>query len=306
MCVANGLGVSNIEAPDYDCPKSLKASQAMEDYDFPAPKGGPWRCGVPLPPHQNIRDPPGKSQSSSPNSGSGYSADASSGSPESSALPGKLPGNRDDGAELLDYDIPKPHPSHSVARQQPAVNLEDELREIDGLIREVQQTRVSQGSASLAATTNRNTLDGFEMHGLGKSASHGMESKRSSSSNQETLSSQSGSNDNLGVWDDVSFEEESEGSDELEGGVRGGGDGGEEGGAMLDSWIKELESGIQGMTEVAGIPATQSEVLYILYVIGWDNLGGGLQYWFYYSAFCLSVLHTENVASIRCINFSKI
>ena len=264
MCVANGLGGSNIEAPDYDFPKSLKASQAMEDYDFPAHKRGPRRSEVPPPPCQNIRDPSRKSQSSSPNSGSAYSADASSGSPESSALPGKLPGTRDDGAELPDYDIPKPHPSHSVARQQPAVNLEDELQEIDGLIREVQQTHVSQGSTSPLATTNRNTLDGFEMHGLGKIASHGMESKRSSSSNQETLSSQSGSNDNLGVWDDVSFEEESEGSDELEGGVRGGG---EEGGVMLDSWIKELESGIQSMTEVAGVPATQSEVLY-MYVCG--------------------------------------
>ena len=115
-----------------------------------------------------------------------------------------------------------------------------------------QQQRI-RGTPSVSSAANRITLDGFELSGLGKPLPGGaeMESKRSSSSMQESLSSRSGSNDTLGIWDDVSYPEDSGDSEEMEGATGGeGGMGGE--GAMLDSWIKELESGIKGMSGVAG------------------------------------------------------
>ena len=138
---------------------------------------------------------------------------------------------------------------------------------IDGLIAEVAQQRVHVTPST--SSINRITLDGFEIGiGGGKHLTAvGGESKRSSSSIQESLSSRSGSNDTLGVWDDVSFadEEDSGESDGFDSGVGeggvsagGGGGGGVGGGSgqegeLLDSWIKELESGIQGMSEVAGV-----------------------------------------------------
>ena len=150
---------------------------------------------------------------------------------------------------------------------------------IDGLMAEVAQQRVRVTPST--SSINRITLDGFEIGiGGGKHLTAvGGESKRSSSSMQESLSSRSGSNDTLGVWDDVSFadEEDSGESDGFDSGVGeggvsagsggGGGGGGGVGGVggvgggggigqegeLLDSWIKELESGIQGMSEVAGV-----------------------------------------------------
>ena len=130
-----------------------------------------------------------------------------------------------------------------------------------------QQQRI-RGTPSVSSA-NRVTLDGFELGGLGKpllvaggNGGGGVESKRSSSSMQESLSSRSGSNDTLGVWDDVSYPEEEEDSgesEEVESEVGGAGmgmaEGGASGGEMLDSWIKELESGIQGMSGVAGMSA---------------------------------------------------
>ena len=137
--------------------------------------------------------------------------------------------------------------------RQSEVNLDDELRKIDSLVEEVNQQQQRIRGTPSVSSANRATLDGFEI-GLGKPMVSGAESKRSSSSLQESLSSRSGSNDTLGVWDDVSYPEEEEDSGESEEldnevGVAGGG---ANGGEMLDSWIRELESGIQGMAGVAG------------------------------------------------------
>ena len=240
---------------DYDYPKPLSTSQAMEDYDYPRGSGYNGERYLSAVPSQLKRasDSSGDGRPFSQSSGSVYSADTSSGSLDLS-----LTGSR----ELHHgYDVPKRAILQGSSPQvhQSEVNLDEELRKIDGIVEGVTQQRI-RGTQSVSSS-NRVTLDGFEISGLGKHLTAGGESKRSSSSNQESLSSRSGSNDTLGVWDDVSFED----SDEFDSGVgeggvsggRGGGEGEVEkekgGGEMLDSWIKELESGMQGMSEVAGI-----------------------------------------------------
>ena len=143
--------------------------------------------------------------------------------------------------------------------RQSELNLDAELAKIDGLMEEVtQQHQRVRGTPSVSSSANRITLDGYELGGLGKPLLGGIgegESKRSSSSMQESLSSRSGSNDTLGVWDDVSYPEEEDSGESGEDGERGvGGANGEGGGGeTLDSWIKELESGIKGMSGVAGV-----------------------------------------------------
>ena len=259
---------------DYDFPKPLSASHAMEDYDYP--RGG--RQSAHAGPHEGDRSlsavpsqlkRESDSSSLSQSSGSVYSADTSSGSLDSSLTGGRA-------SELPGYDVQNrivPQTSSSTQIRQSEVNLEEELKLIDGLMAEVAQQRVRVTPST--SSINRITLDGFEIGiGGGKHLTAvGGESKRSSSSMQESLSSRSGSNDTLGVWDDVSFadEEDSGESDGFDSGVGeggvsagsggggvGGGGGGVGGGSgqegeLLDSWIKELESGIQGMSEVAGV-----------------------------------------------------
>lgn len=233
---------------DYDYPKSLRSSHAMEDYDYP--RGSKHtsynsdRSLSAVPPQlKRSSDSSGESRPMSQSSGSMYSADTSSGSLDSSlASVRELPG----------YDVPKRVPSQPTSSmiRQSELNLDDELRKIDGLMEEVNVTTQHRvhGLPSVSSA-NRVTLDGYEIAGLGKQLNTDGESKRSSSSKEESLSSRSGSNDTLGVWDDVSFhDEESEGSEEGDGDAgAGGADKG------LDSWIKELESGMKGISEVAGI-----------------------------------------------------
>ena len=257
---------------DYDYPKSARASHAVDGYDTPrvcrstAPTAVDGERSLSAIPSQFKRSSDSSSDSHpiSLSSASLYSADTSSGSLDSSVASSR---------DLHGYDVPKrtlvppPVPPTMVPPvRQSEVNLDDELRKIDGLMEEVTQQRIRGMSAS-APSANRVTLDGYEMPGLARHLAT-EESKRSSSSAQESLSSRSGSNDTLGVWDDVSFvDEESSGSDDLESNVggevgaggagvsrEGVGGGGEKGGGgeMLDSWIKELESGMQGMSGVAG------------------------------------------------------
>ena len=283
--LSNQNGVGTVTMSHYDSPKSIHASQAMEDYDYPRGSkrsspahlegGGTTLTAVPSQ-LKRVSDSSSGGSHVSLSSGSIFSADTSSGSLDLSLSGGAGGGGR----ELPGYDVPKSTPHHhaspmtsSVIRQS-EVNLDDELRKIDGLMEEVAQQQQQQAQQRVIRETpsvtsaNRVTLDGYEISGLGKHLVAGGESKRSSSSNQESLSSRSGSNDTLGVWDDVSFhdeeeEEESGDSEEMDGeaAVVGGGaaggvvDAGDEGGTMLDSWIKELESGMQGMSGVAGSAA---------------------------------------------------
>ena len=245
---------------DYDFPKSLTASQAMEDYDYP--RGGKRSGPTSHEGDRSLSAIPAqlkRASDSSQSSGSAYSGDVSSGSLDSSL-----------------YDLPKrtivPQHTSTMSSQvrQSEINLDEELRKINGLMEEVTQQRLRVVPS--ASSANRVTLDGYEISGLGKHLHTGGESKRSSSSAQESLSSRSGSNDTLGVWDDVSFADE-ESSDECDSGVgdssmnvgRVGegesGEGGEkEGSEMLDTWIKELESGIQGMSNVVGIGGEKTVV----------------------------------------------
>ena len=229
------------------------------------------------------------SRSISLSSGSIFSADTSSGSLDSSFSGGR---------EMPGYDVPKrtvtqvppppPLPPSSSRVRRSEVNVDEELRKIDGLMEEVAQQRFRGIPSVTSSSANRVTavtLDGFEVGGLGgKHLTAGGESKRSSSSNQGSLSSHSGSNDTLGVWDDVSFpdeEEEEESEDDLDSAVgvsghtTGVGTGGEVGGErdgpeILDSWIKELESGMQGMSGVAGMGGT--DVAPVSFERGWRVL----------------------------------
>ena len=185
---------------------------------------------------------------------------------------------------MLGYDVPRnllssgptsPHTMHQQHAADPSMQLGEELRRINGLMEE-QKLRNSSSVGSFGNT--RATPDRYDtassFSSPGRYLSAGVESKRSSSSIQESCSSRSGSNDNLGVWDDVSFEESSSDSDfdshlgvpvpPTLGGEDSGGGGGtqdtEKGDELLDSWIKELESGIQGISEVAGIPTSRTSV----------------------------------------------
>ena len=196
--------------------------------------------------------------------GKRVSENASSGSLDSSLTRREVQ-IRQEEAKMLGYDVPKhllgsgsasPH----VSQSDPSFQLGEELRRISGLMEE-QRMRNSSSSGF----GNRVTPDRYDIHSPGRYLSAGVESKRSSSSNQESSSSRSGSNDNLGVWDDVSFEESSSDSEfgsnsglASSDGNEGGTQDTEKGEELLDSWIKELESGIQSISQVAGIPTSRT------------------------------------------------
>lgn len=248
---------------DYDYPKSARASHVMEGYDVPrngkrsTPPHLLGERSIPPIPSQFKRssDSSGESRPISLSSGSLVSADTSSGSLDSSLSGRELPG----------YDVPR-RTVHQATPTVPPIrqselNLDAQLAEIDGLMEEVNQQQQRIRSNPSVSSANRITLDGYELGGLSARplvAGEG-ESKRSSSSMQGSLSSRSGSNDTLGIWDDVSYpeEEDSGESEESDNGVGGASGKGEAGGEMLDSWIKELESGMKGMSGVAGVTTTE-------------------------------------------------
>ena len=166
-----------------------------------------------------------------------YSADSSSLS--SSQSGSKLVVSKDDG-DSVEYDIPKP--SRSVLP-----NLDSQMEAIEQLVEDIAE---QNGKKRKPAP--------YELQTLGKVLD---QSTRSSFSENE--SSRSGSNDNLGVWDDYNYEEEEDtsgsgsGEGEAEEGVQAAM--GEK--TLLDSWIMELETGIKGMAGVAGLqPADVSGI----------------------------------------------
>ena len=62
-----------------------------------------------------------------------------------------------------------------------------------------------------------------------------------------STSSLNSSNDNLGVWEEMNYEDSSDGSNgETQPSAT------EEDDVMLDNWIKELETGVKRMSVVAG------------------------------------------------------
>ncbi len=148
--------------------------------------------------------------------------------------------------EEPEYALVKKPPSSTRVRKQSS--LEEQISALDQLVVDIGE----QSAANKLAEE-----EPYELQTLGKAVS----SARSSFS--ENGSSRSGSNDNLGVWDDVSYEEEeSESPEEDEGGVvmavvEEVGQRGSKEEVLLDNWIKELESGMKGMAEVAGLDLSE-------------------------------------------------
>jgi len=184
-----------------------------------------------------------------------YSADASSSSPSlnSSRCSSKLTIPKDD-----DYDIPKPS-QHSES------TLDSQFEEsIDQIFENMADQR-----------RMKKTKNGGSPPDTGEPY-HLQTSARSSFSNEENSSSRSGSNDNLGVWDDISYEEETEEEEEQEEENSTAKEVEENGGnLLLDSWIKELESGMKGMEEVAGLVEVSPHCDYQFVVV--DECCHGIQ-----------------------------
>ena len=293
---------------DYDIPRSARERNGFQDYDVPLPK---WEreakeramaARVPGPQLQNspmrsnsmekdagleggtpaIQDergrkekgysllttkprPPSDSSSDSrPVSvtSSVYSADASSLSLNSSRSSSKLTIPNNDG-EQPDYDVPKPSLNSELSLDH---QFEESIDQIfENMADQHEKKKLRNGGIPPS-----DVGDSSHLRPIGMTLN---ESAHSSTSNlDENSSSRSGSNDNLGVWDDISYEEEEEDEEaEKVGLVEVGKDG-----ILLDSWIKELESGIKGMEEVAGL----SEVS-VLYVTKGRHLGTDiLEDWF--------------------------
>lgn len=177
-----------------------------------------------------------------------YSADASSLSLNSSRSSSKL---TIPNGDQVDYDIPKPS-------QNSELSLDHQFEEsIDQIFENMADQREKKKMRN-GGLPPSDVGDSFHLRPIGLTLN---ESAHSSTSNlDENSSSRSGSNDNLGVWDDISYEEEEE-EEEVEQGLVGEMGVGKDGGILLDSWIKELESGIKGMEEVAGL--SEVSVLYL-------------------------------------------
>ena len=183
-----------------------------------------------------------------------YSADASSLSLNSSRSSSKLTIPNNDG-DQVDYDIPKPS-------QNSELSLDHQFEESIDQIFENMADQREKKKLKNGGLPPSDVGDSFRLRPIGMTLN---ESAHSSTSNlDENSSSRSGSNDNLGVWDDVSYGEEEEDEEVEKEGLVGEMGVGEMGvgkdGMLLDSWIKELESGIKGMEEVAGL--SEVSVLY--------------------------------------------
>ncbi len=276
---------------DYDIPRSVREDDGTQDYDMPLTKKEreakeralgilpPEPSGAALPAKaERLLDRPGSdydipitkeererrqkagllppssvseslslSGDSRPLSvaSSVYSSDASSVS-SSSQSGTKTAVSKDEEPEYARVNKPS-----ASGRLKPQSSLEEQISALDQLVVEISEEGFKKSSDEEAPEGQK----------FGKMLS----SARSSYS--ENDSSRSGSNDNLGVWDDVSYEEEeSESTGEEEG---GGGEGvvmapvgdvehrGSKEEVLLDNWIMELESGMKGMAEVAGMDLSE-------------------------------------------------
>lgn len=219
---------------DYDIPRSSKDRASYGDYDFPRGQNvqdvpQPQAGGSPLQhqlsgetlkdvdhdltpskeerlrkekvssmlAHKTRRSSESSSDASRPVSvtSSAYSADASSASLNSSRSSSKMTLPKDD-----EYEQSRSRASGLISQS----SFEQQLEMIDQLVDDIAEQNSSKKKQSDESTGSG---DGFELPTLGKVLS-------ARSSNSEA-SSNSGSQDNLGVWDDVNYEEED--SDDLEG-----------------------------------------------------------------------------------------
>lgn len=134
---------------------------------------------------------------------------------------------KEDGG-MVDYDIPRPS-QHVIDAQ---LSLEQELDELEQqlILMDNQKKQQQQESLQQSQQQQKGSSGGLGIQSL----KQGLGSNHSINGDDE-LSSH-GSSDNLGVWDDVAYEEE-EGEEASE----------QKEEVILDSWIKELESASKGM-----------------------------------------------------------
>ena len=219
---------------DYDIPRTSKDRTSYGDYDIPRGKekglgitagpqaqinGGPVHQlseGIPkdmdfdthlskeeqlrkekvssMLAHKTRRSSESSSDASRPVSvtSSVYSADASSVSLNSSRSSSKLTLPKDE-----DYEHSRSRTSGLVSQS----SFEQQMEiDIDQLVDDVAEQNAAKKKSSSIREENTSSGDGYELPSLGKGLS-------TRSSNSEG-SSNSGSQDNLGVWDDVNYEEE--------------------------------------------------------------------------------------------------
>ena len=129
---------------------------------------------------------------------------------------------KEDGG-TVDYDIPRPS-QHVIDTQ---LTLEQELDELEQQLIMVENQKRQQQEASQQQQKGGLAIQPSLQPKQGLGSNHSI-------NGDDELSSH-GSSDNLGVWDDVAYEEEGEESSEQKEEV------------ILDSWIKELESASKGM-----------------------------------------------------------
>lgn len=235
---------SDIAGGDYDIPRGAKDRISRGDYDIPRSQKEKEIPAVPQPlahsspaarqlsgepprdmdydiplskeerlrkekvssmlAHKTRRGSESSSDASRPVSvtSSVYSADASSVSLNSSRSSSKLTLPKDE-----EYEHSKSHASGLVSQS----SFEQQMDIIDQLVDDIaEQNAAKQMKSNGIIEENTSSGDVYELPTLGKVLS-------ARSSNSEG-SSHSGSQDNLGVWDDVNYEEEE--SDDMEGNGR--------------------------------------------------------------------------------------
>lgn len=234
-------GSDTTSGGDYDIPRGVKDRTSGDDYDVPRGQREKEVPSVPQPrahnsqqlsgepprdmdydtplskeerlrkekvssmlAHKTRRGSESSSDASRPVSvtSSVYSADASSISLNSSRSSSKLTLPKDE-----EYEHSKVRASGLVSQS----SFEQQLEIIDNLVDDIAEQNASKRNKSSGKIEESSSSgDGYELPTLGKVAS-------ARSSNSEG-SSHSDSQDNLGVWDDVNYEEED--SDDLEGNSR--------------------------------------------------------------------------------------
>ena len=234
---------SDITGGDYDIPRGAKDRTSRGDYDIPRSQKEKELPAVPQPqahsspvarrlsgePHKDMdydiplskeerlrkekvssmlahktrRGSESSSDASRPVSvtSSVYSADASSVSLNSSRSSSKLTLPKDE-----EYEHSKSRASGLVSQS----SFEQQMEIIDQLVDDIAEQNTAKKKSNGITEESTSSGDGYELPTLGKVSS-------ARSSNSEG-SSHSGSQDNLGVWDDVNYEEEE--SDDLEGNNR--------------------------------------------------------------------------------------
>lgn len=287
--IANGVEDNRPGYGDYDVPRPARAIDGTQDYDMPLTKKereAKERALGMLPPEASgaspkLVDRPGSDYAvpvtkeererrekvlsasttllppSSVSESSSLSGDSRPLSLASSTYSSDMNSVSSSSRSSSKMALPKEdEPEYSTVKKpssklKPQSSLEEQISALDQLVVDLDEQVVPD-------KTSEEELPS-EMQSLGKVVS----SARSSFS--ENGSSRSGSNDNLGVWDDVSYEDEESESPEEEGEgeevvmapVGGGDQRGSKEEVLLDNWIKELESGMKGMAEVAGMDVSE-------------------------------------------------